>query len=232
MGIKFHCSTCDKKLHVKAFLAGKRGICPHCGARIRIPQQSAQEAGRASGNDPNGQRAVRRRARQRVASRQAATESDAELRDRRSGGVAAPPGMEPTDPLDEAPTAVWYVRPPSGGQYGPADGSMMRRWLGEGRVAREALVWREGWEGWEAACDVFPQLAAEAALPDGAETATADEPTAAETAMYSTTRAAAQRHKTRPRKDSQKRNVVVIVILSAVCVALLIALGFVLYQQS
>ena len=40
MGIKFLCSTCDKKLHVKSFLAGKKGICPHCGGRVRIPMES------------------------------------------------------------------------------------------------------------------------------------------------------------------------------------------------
>ena len=47
------------------------------------------------------------------------------------------------DPIAEAPDAVWYVRPPTGGQFGPADGTIMRRWLNEGRVSAEALVWRE-----------------------------------------------------------------------------------------
>ena len=40
MGIRFRCQACDKKLHVKSFLAGKRGVCPKCGAKIRIPAQS------------------------------------------------------------------------------------------------------------------------------------------------------------------------------------------------
>ena len=39
MGIRFYCPS-GHKLNVKTFLAGKRGICPHCGARFRIPKES------------------------------------------------------------------------------------------------------------------------------------------------------------------------------------------------
>jgi hypothetical protein len=38
MGIRFSCPN-GHKLHVKSFLAGKRGICPQCGARILIPSE-------------------------------------------------------------------------------------------------------------------------------------------------------------------------------------------------
>ncbi|MCR4414412.1 MAG: DUF4339 domain-containing protein [Thermoguttaceae bacterium] len=64
------------------------------------------------------------------------------------------------DPLDEAPTAVWYVRPSAGGQYGPATREIMRVWLAEGRVGPDSLVWREGWRDWRLGSQVFPQLAA------------------------------------------------------------------------
>lgn len=40
MGIRFICPSCDSKLNVKSYLAGKRGICPKCDARIRIPLES------------------------------------------------------------------------------------------------------------------------------------------------------------------------------------------------
>lgn len=36
MGIRFNCSN-GHKIHVKAFLAGKRGICPECGVTVQIP---------------------------------------------------------------------------------------------------------------------------------------------------------------------------------------------------
>ena len=39
MGIRFYCPN-GHKLNVKSFLAGKRGICPHCGIKFEIPQQS------------------------------------------------------------------------------------------------------------------------------------------------------------------------------------------------
>src|SRR6187402_765894 len=39
MGIKFHCPN-GHKLNVKAFLAGKKGVCPKCGTKFRIPAES------------------------------------------------------------------------------------------------------------------------------------------------------------------------------------------------
>jgi len=73
------------------------------------------------------------------------------------GGVA--------DPLTEAGDVVWYVRPPSGGQYGPATRDIMRTWLAEGRISADSLVWREGWRDWQAAGSVFPQLAPAPGFP-------------------------------------------------------------------
>ncbi len=60
---------------------------------------------------------------------------------------------------------VWYVRPTSGGQFGPANAEIMRGWLAEGRIGTESLVWREGWRDWREAGGVFPQLSAAAAFP-------------------------------------------------------------------
>jgi hypothetical protein len=53
---------------------------------------------------------------------------------------------------------IWYVRPPTGGQFGPAAGQLMRTWLAEGRLSGDTLVWREGWRDWQEAGRVFPQL--------------------------------------------------------------------------
>src|SRR4051794_32754128 len=43
MGIRFLCPS-GHKLNVKSFLAGKRGICPHCGAKFEIPYESVATA--------------------------------------------------------------------------------------------------------------------------------------------------------------------------------------------
>lgn len=82
--------------------------------------------------------------------------------------VAAPAGLPvgvapqtyaapaPLDPLTEAPQATWYVRPPSGGQFGPAKSDLLRRWIGEGRVSADSLVWREDWPDWRTAGGLLP----------------------------------------------------------------------------
>jgi hypothetical protein len=42
MGIRFTCPN-GHKLHVKTYLAGKRGVCPQCGAKILIPSEAEAE---------------------------------------------------------------------------------------------------------------------------------------------------------------------------------------------
>ncbi len=83
---------------------------------------------------------------------------------------AASPSARIVDPITAAGNVVWYVRPPVGGQYGPARGGILRQWLAEGRVTPDTLVWREGWRDWQKASAVFPQLRisgslAESSLP-------------------------------------------------------------------
>src|SRR5438045_9737443 len=41
MGIRFYCPQ-GHKLNVKSFLAGKKGICPHCNAKVDIPLKSTR----------------------------------------------------------------------------------------------------------------------------------------------------------------------------------------------
>jgi hypothetical protein len=79
--------------------------------------------------------------------------------------VEAAPAPAGPDAIDENPEAVWYVRPPSGGQFGPAKGDVMRKWLAEGRVSPDALVWREGWADWKEAEPMFPSLARRSTPP-------------------------------------------------------------------
>ena len=51
MGIRFTCPN-GHKLHVKEFLAGKRGVCPSCGAKFVIPHAQPAAAKTASGSRP------------------------------------------------------------------------------------------------------------------------------------------------------------------------------------
>ncbi len=204
MGIRFSCPN-GHKLNVKAFLAGRRGICPYCGVRFTIPSESVVlEAGRSPGApestvDPAPPGPAANPASQferdlelhvegpQEAAAQGRSEADRVVASdgpvlqradtagptdpaetnlpEPSGGehraVPRPPGAPPAaivDPLAEAPTAVWYVRPPSGGQFGPAQSELVQTWLNEGRISPETFVWREGWADWRDAASVFPSL--------------------------------------------------------------------------
>ncbi|MBI1899934.1 MAG: DUF4339 domain-containing protein [Planctomycetia bacterium] len=263
MGIKFNCPQCQKKLNVKSFLAGKRGVCPHCGAAFEIPKktegrgdgQAAASAGAAPGGvslaattkqssvptvkapaptsapsapapvlstpsapspapvsapvsvAPAGQPSPAVSPAAAVATLSPAAGASAmpigavagqlltqplagaAMMTGQPAGVqavgvqAVRPGMAPApmsgyaavgvaampDPLVDAPSAVWYVRPPSGGQFGPAKSDVMRRWVDEGRVTPDSLVWREGWPDWKQAQTVFPRYSAmPAPVPMGA----------------------------------------------------------------
>jgi len=193
MGIRFHCPN-GHKLNVKAFLAGKKGFCPHCGVKVDIPTESEGKGPTTTGGtelelDPNpaGQRgapaapigtvpttpaavptspagqALQPKA---VPMTPAAVPTSAPVGMARATPAAAPAAAVPAaaaptavpDAISEAPTAKWYVRPPSGGQFGPAVGDIMRKWIGEGRVSADSMVWREGWADWRSAVAVFPSL--------------------------------------------------------------------------
>ena len=101
-----------------------------------------------------------------VSSTEKKTSSDSAAKARASDKKKNPAETEPStdsdaataqsDPFTEAPGAMWYVAPPQGGQYGPADGKTMQLWISEGRVSPEANVWREGWGQWQSASVVMP----------------------------------------------------------------------------
>ena len=155
MGIRFYCPN-GHRLHVKEFQAGKRGICPHCDAHFRIPPASEIPKGapRLRPDDP-GPTPVVTRSPETVP---AMVGTPGPILPEGSGAVATVPAVSLADPIAEAPAAVWYVRPPSGGQFGPASAEVMQRWLAEGRVSADTLVWREDWPEWLSAGPLFPRL--------------------------------------------------------------------------
>ena len=198
MGIRVTCPN-GHSLNIKAFLAGKVGVCPKCEARFRIPRDApanqrrhAMAGGGSSGDAPDpfppssidfdealgellgdpmspvpaekpspanlatpadhpragaspGKKAARETAR--------VEKARAEKQD--VGGSTKVPVATPA----ASETAVWFVKPPTGGQYGPATESMVRKWIDESRVTPDSLIWREGWENWRRAAQVFPELA-------------------------------------------------------------------------
>jgi hypothetical protein len=169
MGIRFYCPN-GHKLNVKDFQAGQTGICPFCGTKMQIPLQSTRPSSQEQKSRPQGGGAA-------ASPGAAVIEAEsptAVLPIKPNGGVAssaaAPAAGQSTfaaapaatagagDPLSAAGDVVWYVRPSSGGQFGPATADVMRAWLTEGRVSVDTLVWREGWRDWQEAGSVFSQL--------------------------------------------------------------------------
>jgi hypothetical protein len=153
MGIRFHCPK-GHKLNVKEFQAGRTGICPFCGEKVRIPlestrpsskQRKASKAAAVAVAEPPGE-AI---ALELLPSMPEAPETPV---------VPETPAPTLADPLADGGEVVWYVRPASGGQFGPATPDVMRGWLVEGRVGADSLVWREGWRDWQTAGGVFPQF--------------------------------------------------------------------------
>jgi GYF domain 2 len=57
-----------------------------------------------------------------------------------------------------SPDALWFVRPSSGGQFGPASMSLLRQWKAEGRVTGDSWVWQQGWDDWQRATVIFSDL--------------------------------------------------------------------------
>lgn len=125
----------------------------------------------------------------------------------------------PVDPIDESPEAVWYVRPPSGGQYGPARGDVMRKWIGEGRVSADSMVWREGWDDWRSGGTVFPYLRAAAVPPAPAPVSYAPSTPAPATSS---------RGYSARRRNSMALAVTTVIVLGLMSVALLVTLVLVI----
>jgi hypothetical protein len=194
MGIRFYCPN-GHKLNVKEFQRGLKGICPTCGAAVHIPLKSTRRSSRAEKSRVPGMMPTSPAVEvdpAAVASLPAAVPPSPESIEP-GGDVAEEPSelfsvfttptascaataalsplpspaaaAGPRDALAEASGAAWFVRPPSGGQFGPATADVLRSWLAEGRLTADTLVWREGWQDWRAASELFPQLSPKLTIP-------------------------------------------------------------------
>jgi hypothetical protein len=119
----------------------------------------------------------------------------------------------------------------------------MRRWIAEGRVGTDSLVWREGWTDWKSASSVLPEVAKQAGsaaaapvtanvLPNSrAPVIATDATTAAGNFIVPSTANADPTSPNRPAAKSRSSNALtiwVVVGLSLVAVALGVALIYVL----
>jgi len=174
MGIRFACHQCGRRLNIKNDLAGKRGVCPGCEGRFRIPLRDADFSLGIDDEDSAPKPAVGRLTGGHVGVGVPVTGANGHGRNETSApqaaatSVRAAPSTYPL--LTDDPEAAWYVRPSSGGQYGPAGGDKLAQWIEEGRVATSSLVWRDGWPQWRSAAEAFPDLATKMPQASRAET--------------------------------------------------------------
>jgi hypothetical protein len=258
MGIRLVCPQ-GHKLHVKAFLAGKRAICPHCGEKVLVPL--GNEAPTAGGESlptgspigpettldladlpstiPDGSAMPLNVA--------ASITTPVSSQPAAAGVSPSPLGIPPvaasalipaSDPIAEKPDAVWYVRPKTGGQYGPAPGAMMRQWINQSRVAADSLVWREGWAQWKTASDVFTELGAgqsvvpvTAPVPVGGLASVSTPAPSPATAAPPAGVATATAMRYHARRRSTGRLVSLIVVLGLLVIALAVVLVYVVQNK-
>lgn len=221
MGIRFYCTECGRRLNIKAFLAGKRGICPHCDARVQIPHES-QIPDDAPKFRPTSDGSLT------VAQATTSVLTSEGSSDDVAQDFSADERL--TDPIAEAPDAVWYVRPPTGGQYGPARGDVMRRWIDEGRVSADSMVWREGWTDWETAGPLFPSLGATGVVSEPASVGRSEPAPSLITANHVETAEAPASTMAMSGAASRKKSLLPLIALGLLIVVLLVVTVVVVSQ--
>jgi hypothetical protein len=133
MGIRFFCPN-GHKLNVKSHLAGKVGYCPECNVRMMIPMEST----RSSSMD--------------TASNVIETPST------RIDPIDSQLQTLADNPLLQDQTVSWYSQAADGSAQGPIANAVMVQSLQNGTIKPDTMIWREGWEFWSEAQDVFLEL--------------------------------------------------------------------------
>ncbi len=59
--------------------------------------------------------------------------------------------------LETHADSKWFVRPPSGGQFGPAQTRLLLDWINERRVTGDSLIWCDGMSQWQLASQIIPE---------------------------------------------------------------------------
>jgi hypothetical protein len=181
MGIIAFCPR-GHRVKVKDELGGRKGICPKCQVRFRIPpvgtalpvarvvSLDAAVAARLPRAEVLGSADLLRAT--GMASKPAAagddTESDGagfdelpaeafEPLDVDPPAAAAGPGtLHPA--IAERPDLTWCVAVPGGQPSPPYDGAALQRWLEAGSATGSEVVWRADWAQWVPIRSVFPQF--------------------------------------------------------------------------
>ena len=253
MGIRFACHHCNHALHVKDFQAGKRGRCPECKEAFRIPMKDASYSLVLDETDQNSSGVLTQ-----VTSTMfgGSTESSSSISieteakpTNREGNLPRPtqaapkakiesPFVQSVDSLEmpallrNALDAKWFVRPPSGGQFGPASSHLLMDWIVERRVTLDSFLWREGMPQWQSANELIPELF-KAEPPLIPPVPINGEPSIEKSLSSLTTSGPVPSGLVKKKKEQKRRQqLTVVILLGVVSLILLIALVFVLVFQN
>ena len=178
MGIVAHCPM-GHRIKVKDYLAGRKGVCPTCGATFRIPRPEVA----AVRPDTNGlpvatvvsldhelaatlppalalaTPASSPRATQPVEPWQDLSPTAFETLEPDADVMVEADDLPPTPVptvIAEATQASWCVAVPGGEASSPLSGEAILEWLGAGDATGAELVWRSDWPEWRPIGEVFP----------------------------------------------------------------------------
>ena len=159
MGILAFCPR-GHRINVKDSLAGKKGLCPVCGAKFRIP---AADGGGSPGTHGLPTARLLDVAPDVVATLpqvlpfEAAPPAADPVFEPPPRPLAPPPSvLHPA--LAERPDLEWCIAFPGGEPTEPVSAESMQAWLESGQVVGNEVVWRSDWPDWRPARDVFPDV--------------------------------------------------------------------------
>lgn len=179
MGIVAFCPN-GHRIKVKDRFAGKKGICPTCQSRFRIPHRQLQASPGGRPGDALGLPAARAVAfdPQVIATLPAVRASTAahDVGEPEPGRVSTEPDVDVAEAeadlspavadtghgggrhalLDERPDLAWCVAERGGAPSAPLETAEIRAWLESGAATSDHVVWRADWPDWRPLEQVFP----------------------------------------------------------------------------
>jgi hypothetical protein len=164
MGIVAFCPQ-GHRVKVKDSLAGKKGVCPVCQARFRIPGERgpALPTARVISLDAAWAATLPRAvilplpSVAPTAPPQARQGEKIPKAPKTRQGETPPPTASPAGILDERSDLAWCVATPGGSPSPPMTAREMQAWLATGLATGEELVWRSDWQEWAPIRLVFPE---------------------------------------------------------------------------